>query len=259
MVYDTQSSLLDRVNTVSDEPAEVVVQGSIERVTFENESSGFRVLKLSQEPSGQLLTVVGTMQRLAVGSRVRIFGRWEEDPRHGMQLRARSALVIAPDTREGLERYLGSGLISGIGPVFARRIVEHFGDNTVHVLDCEPHLIAQVPGLGVRRAQSVAQAWKENSQLHAIMVFLQGHGVSSSLALRVFRRFGADSIRVVSEDPYRLAVDIWGVGFRKADEIARSLQIAKDAPARLKAAVLYALHQAENHGHVFLPLHELTQ
>ncbi len=236
-----------------------MVQGSIERITFESEASGFRVVRLAQEPSGGTVSVVGQMQRVTVGTRVRVTGRWETDPRHGLQLRAQTLLVLEPDTREGLERYLGSGLIPGIGPRFARRIVEHFGDDTLRVMDKEPHRLAEVPGLGQRRVQAALQAWAEQRALHDVMVFLQGHGVSASLAVRVFRRFGADSIRVVSEDPFRLAVEVWGIGFQKADQIASAVGIAKDAPARLKAAVLYALHQAEERGHVFLPRHALVQ
>lgn len=241
------------------EPAATVVQGSIERITFESEASGFRVVRVAPEPSGSAVSVVGQMQRVTVGTRVRVTGRWETDPRHGLQLRAQTLLVLEPDTREGLERYLGSGLIPGIGPAFARRIVEHFGDDTLRVMDQEPHRLAEVPGLGQRRVQAALQAWADQRALHDVMVFLQGHGVSASLAVRVFRRFGADSIRVVSEDPFRLAVEVWGIGFQKADQIASAVGIAKDAPGRLKAAVLYALHQAEERGHVFLPRHALVQ
>ncbi|PKN36237.1 MAG: ATP-dependent RecD-like DNA helicase, partial [Deltaproteobacteria bacterium HGW-Deltaproteobacteria-20] len=241
------------------EPAATVVQGSIERITFESEASGFRVVRVAPEPPGSAVSVVGQMQRVTIGTRVRVTGRWETDPRHGLQLRAQTLLVLEPDTREGLERYLGSGLIPGIGPAFARRIVEHFGDDTLRVMDKEPHRLAEVPGLGQRRVQAALQAWADHRALHDVMVFLQGHGVSASLAVRVFRRFGADSIRVVSEDPFRLAVEVWGIGFQKADQIASAVGIAKDAPGRLKAAVLYALHQGEERGHVFLPRHALVQ
>ncbi|HQB44905.1 MAG TPA: ATP-dependent RecD-like DNA helicase, partial [Polyangiaceae bacterium] len=211
------------------------------------------------EPEGPSVTVVGPMQPMSLGSRVRITGRWENDARHGLQLRAHTVLLLEPDTREGLMRYLGSGLIPGIGPAYAQRIVDRFGEDTLRVLDQEPHRLEEVQGLGPRRALAVSQAWTERRALHDAMVFLQSHGVTSSLAIRIFRKFGADTIRVVSENPFQLATEVWGIGFQKADQIATMLGIAKQAPQRLEAAVLFALHQAEERGHVFLPRHELTR
>ena len=235
-----------------------MVQGSVDRISFENDTTGFRILRLTVDQTGDIISVIGCMQRLVVGTRVRVGGAWEDDPRHGRQFRAKTVLVLAHDTREGLEKFLGSGLVPGIGPVFARRIVDCFGDDTVRILDREPHRLAEVPGLGSRRALAIEQAWVEQGVLREVMVFLQGHGVSAALAMRVYRRYGVDAIRAVSEDPYRLAVDVWGIGFQKADQIARTMGVAKDAPIRLKAAVLYALHQAEDRGHVFLPVHDLV-
>lgn len=241
------------------DPNSSVIEGSIERITFENESSGFRVLKVASAPDGRNVTVVGKTQRLTVGTRVRVTGRWESDPRHGPQLRAETILVLDPDTQQGVERYLGSGLIPGIGPTLARRIVEHFKGETLEVMDRQPERLVEVPGLGQRRVQSVVEAWQQQRALRDVMVFLQGHGVSASLATRVFRRFGAESIRVVSEDPFRLATEVWGIGFQRADQIAKSLGIEREAPGRLKAAVLYGLHQGEERGHVFLARDALVQ
>ena len=235
------------------------MEGLIDRITFESDASGFRVLKLANEADGRRVTVVGKMQRVTPGTRVRVSGRWEADPRHGQQLRADTVLVLEPDTREGIERYLGSGLIPGIGPGFAKRIVDHFGERTLEVMDREPHRLAEVAGLGRRRIGSVVAAWQEQRALRDVMVFLQGHGVSAALATRVFRRYGADAIRVVSENPFRLAVDIWGIGFRKADQIARALGMGPEAPGRLNAAVLHCLSQGEERGHVFLPRQQLVQ
>lgn len=234
------------------ETPSVVIEGVVERVTFESEASGFRVVKLA-DASGGRTTVVGRMQRVTAGVRLRVTGAWETDPRHGRQLRAETVLVLAPDTREGIERFLGSGLIHGIGPAYAKRIVEHFGIETLDVLDTAPRRLSEVPGLGQKRAAALVTAWNEQRDLRDVMVFLQGHGVSAALATRVYRRYGSDSIRVVSEDPFRLASDIWGVGFAKADQIARAMGVAPDAPSRLKAAVLHALTQAEERGHVFFP------
>ena len=237
----------------------VLIEGIVERITFESDRSDFRVLKVATESGGRRVSVVGRMQRIAVGARVRATGRWQTDPRHGSQFRAETVLVVAPDTQEGIERYLGSGLIPGIGPGLARRIVAHFGVDTLEVMDREPQRLAEVAGLGRRRVEAILQAWQEQRVLRDVMVFLQGHGVSPSLAARVFRRYGADSIRVVSEDPFRLALDVWGIGFRKADQIARSLGIEREARGRLKAAVLHALAQSEERGHVFVARHELVE
>ncbi|MCU0694246.1 MAG: ATP-dependent RecD-like DNA helicase, partial [Polyangiaceae bacterium] len=211
----------------------------------------FRVVRL--EVLGARHTVVGKMQRLAAGSRVRVSGQLERDPRHGPQLRAHTVLVLDPDTRDGIQRYLGSGLIPGIGPGLAKRIVDRFGDATLEVLDRDPTRMGEVPGLGARRVQALARAWQEQRALRDVMVFLQGHGVSAALATRVFRRYGCDAIRIVSANPYRLALDIWGIGFRKADEIARNVGIASDAPERISAATIHVLQQAGERGHVFLP------
>jgi exodeoxyribonuclease V alpha subunit len=244
---------------VSSATGECVLEGLIERITFENETSSFRVLKVANDADGRRVPVVGKMQRVTVGTRVRVTGTWETDVRHGAQVRADTVLVLEPDTQEGIERYLGSGLIPGIGPGFARRIVERFGDRALDVMDREPHRLAEVPGLGSRRIASVVAAWQQQRALRDVMVFLQGHGVSAALATRVFRRYGAESIRVVSDDPFRLAVDVWGIGFQKADQIARALGIEREAPGRLQAAVLHTLAQAEERGHVFVPRHVLVE
>ncbi len=233
------------------------VEGVVERVTYENDETSFRVVRMTVEPSGDRLTVVGRMQRIPGGTRVRIEGRFETDARHGRQLRASTVLVLEPDTLEGLVRYLGSGLIPGIGPAFAKRIVEAFGTGALEVLDKNPDRLAEVPGIGKSRVASLARAWAEQRAVRDVMVFLQGHGVSPSFAVRIYRKYGADAIRIVSDNPYRLAHDVWGIGFHKADEIARTLGIARDAPTRMQAAVLHVLSEAGERGHVYVPRVEL--
>jgi exodeoxyribonuclease V alpha subunit len=229
------------------------LEGLVERVTFENDATGFRVLRVRPDGSAGLLTVIGAVQRVAAGSRVRVTGRFELDPKHGRQMRARTLLVLEPDTLEGLVRYLGSGLIPGIGPALAARIVRRFGDRTLAVLDRDPSRLAEVPGLGKQRVESLRRAWFEQRSSRDALVFLQGHGISAALGIRILRRYGADTVRIVSENPYRLAQEVWGIGFHKADEIARALGIGADAPERMGAAVLHVLAHMGERGHVFAP------
>lgn len=208
------------------------VEGEVARVTFENEETGFRVLRVNVE--GRLLPEVwvGVFPATAPGTRVRATGRYERDARHGEQLRVETLLAVAPTTIEGIERYLGSGMVHGIGPVYAKRIVEAFGEKTLEVLDRAPERLAEVAGLGARRAEAVARAWEKQRAIGAIMVFLQGHGITPSLAARIHKRFGARAMEVVSRHPYRLALDVWGVGFKTADKIAQAQGIPHDSPER---------------------------
>ena len=234
------------------EPSEVV-EGLVERVTYDDDRTGYRILKVLVDKSEPLLTVVGKMQRLAIGARLRVSGTFEMDPRYGRQLRAHTVVEISPDTADGIVRYLGSGLIPGVGPVLAQRIVDRFGEDTLHILDTAPERLAEVPGFRGRRAEAVSKIWLDQRVVREVMVFLQSHGVTPAFSLRIFKRYGADAIRIVSDDPYRLATDVWGIGFRKADEIASSLGIANDSPLRLRAAVLHVLETAAERGHVFVP------
>jgi exodeoxyribonuclease V alpha subunit len=236
-------------------PREVTLEGEILRVTFENAESGFRVLKL-ETGTTEPLTVVGVFPAVTPGSRVRIRGHYERDRKHGEQLRAASVTELLPTTLVGVERYLGSGRIKGIGEGFARKIVGTFGLDTLRVLDEEPHRLSEVEGLGRKRIESVIAAWKDQRALREVMVFLQAHGASGALAARIYKRYGADSIRIVSTDPYRLAMDVWGIGFITADRIARELGIGVDAPARLQAGVLQTLHDALESGHTCIPVEE---
>jgi exodeoxyribonuclease V alpha subunit len=234
------------------DPATEVVEGSVERITYEDAASGFRVLRVADR-DGAIHTIVGRMQAISVGARVRATGRFESDARHGRQLKAATVLTLEPDTLKGLERLLGSGLASGIGPTFAQRIVERFGASTLQVLDQSPQRLLEVPGLGRKRADVLSRAWSDQKATREVMMFLQGHGISPALAQRIFRRYGPKSILIVRQNPYRLATDLWGVGFKKADEIAQAIGIAVDAPERIRAAVLHVLSQAAERGHVFCP------
>ncbi len=258
-----------RVRTLFDPPREerkaprpgelVSVEGEVAKVTFENDETGFRVIRVEREGKDKPEAWVGVFQSTPPGTRVRATGRYEVDGRHGEQLRVETLLAVAPATTAGLEKYLGSGVIPGIGPAYAKRIVEEFGERTLTVLDQEPDRVRDVPGLGEKRAEAVIKAWEAHRAVGAIMIFLQTHGASPSLATRIHKRFGPKAIDIVSRQPYRLSLDVWGVGFKTADKIARSIGIAADAPERAQAGVLQTLHDVTGRGHVFAPRPDLVR
>jgi exodeoxyribonuclease V alpha subunit len=237
---------------------ELQIEGEVTRITFESAESGFRVLKLAVEGRAERLAVVGTFPPIAVGSRVRVRGTLIQDQKHGEQLRAESVTEIAPSTLAGVERYLASGAIRGIGERFARRIVATFGLETLKVLDEEPARLTEVEGLGKKRAELIGAAWNEQRALRDVMVFLQSHGASPSLAMRIFKRYGARAAHVVAKDPYRLAIDVWGIGFKTADRIAAELGIASDSPERLQAGLLQVMHDVTDAGHTYASETELA-
>ena len=237
----------------------ITVEGDIARVSYEAMETGFRVVKVDVAGRKEAETWVGVFPAAAPGSRDRATGKYERDPKHGYQLRVETLIAVAPATLEGLERYLGSGIAKGVGPVWAKRIVEAFGLSTLEVLDRSPDRLHEVPGLGARRAEAITKAWIERRAVGAIMVFLQGHGVSPSLATRIFKRFGPHAVDIVARSPYRLALDVWGVGFKTADAIARSLGVSEDAPERAQAGVLQTLHDLAAKGHVFAEKADLAR
>ncbi len=236
------------------------LEGVIERITYYSDDSGYTVLRLrpskphfGQARGDNLLTVVGTLPELQPGESVRLTGVWTSHREHGKQFRAESVEQMAPATLEGLRRYLGSGLIKGIGPVTATRIVDHFGLRTLDVLDRAPERMIEVPGVGKHRATLIGKAWAEQQQIKEVMLFLQSHRVSTSLAVKIFKTYGDGSIEQVQSDPYRLARDIRGIGFRTADQIARNLGLPLDSPERIAAGVVYALYTLNEEGHVYAP------
>ncbi len=229
----------------------MTLEGEVVRVTYENDQTGFRVVKVAIDGHEAPLPWVGRFQPIAPGTRVRATGRYERDGRHGDQLRVETLLEIAPSTLQGLEKYLGSGMVPGVGPVFAKRIVETLGEDALRVLDEEPERLTEVPGLGSRRADAVAKAWASARVIRDIMIFLQQHGASAALATRIYKRFGASAIDVVKRYPYRLALEVWGVGFKTADQIARAVGVSPDAPERAQAGVLQMLSDLAGKGHVY--------
>jgi exodeoxyribonuclease V alpha subunit len=238
--------------------SETVVEGVVERITYESAESSFRVLKVAVSGRADRLSVVGTFPPMALGARVRVRGRIEIDRKHGEQLRAESLIEIAPNTLAGLEKYLASGLIKGVGPKLAERIVAAFGLASLRVLDEEPHRLVEVEGLGEKRRAALVRAWREQRALREVMVFLQAHGASAALAARIVRRYGPKAMVVVSREPYRLALDVNGIGFKTADRIAASVGIARDSPERMQAGALQVIHDLTEAGHVWTSRAELV-
>jgi exodeoxyribonuclease V alpha subunit len=237
--------------------SETVVEGVVERITFESAESSFRVLKLAVTGRSDRLAVIGTFPPMALGARIRVRGQIVVDPKHGEQLRVESVIELAPDTLAGLEKYLASGLIKGVGPKLAQRIVGAFGLDSLKVLDEEAHRLAEVEGLGAKRRTALVKAWREQRAMRDVMVFLQAHGATTALAMRIVKRYGANAMSIVSRDPYRLALDVHGVGFKTADRIAISIGVATDSPQRMQAGVLQVLHDVTDGGHVWTSEEEL--
>lgn len=235
------------------------LEGSVERIIYYDEETGYSVLRLSAPGRPDLVTVVGHLPEVQPGERLRLEGDWTTHPRYGRQFRVERCQQILPATAEGIRRYLGSGLIRGVGPVTAARIVDRFGVDTLRVLEEEPERLREVPGVGPKRAAAIARAWEEQKAIREVMLFLQSHGVTTGLAVKIYKTYGDDALRVVQEDPYRLARDIWGVGFRTADKIARNLGLPPDAPSRIQAGVAYALSQMADEGHVYVPEEDLVE
>lgn len=233
------------------------LEAVLERLTYVNEETGYTVARVATDRSADLLTVVGALLGAQPGESLRLVGRWSSHPKFGRQFEVDSYTTVLPATIQGIQRYLGSGLVKGIGPVFAERIVAHFGLDTLRVIEEEPARLIEVPGLGPKRTAKITAAWEEQKSIKEVMVFLQGVGVSTSLAVRIFKKYGDASISVVRNEPYRLAADVWGIGFKTADTIARAVGIPHDSPERVKAGLQYTLSEATDSGHCYLPQPQL--
>jgi exodeoxyribonuclease V alpha subunit len=230
------------------------LEATLERITYANEETGYTVARVSVRGSGSdLLTIVGNLLGAQPGESLRLQGRWKSHPQYGRQFEVTSYTTILPATIQGIRRYLGSGLIKGIGPKMAERIVTHFELDTLRVIEEEPARLIEVPGLGPKRTARITAAWEEQKAIKEVMVFLQGVGVSTSLAIRIYKTYRDASISVVQHDPYRLASDVWGIGFKTADKIAQSLGIPHDSPERIKAGLQHTLSEASDDGHCYLP------
>ncbi|GAB3449122.1 ATP-dependent RecD-like DNA helicase [Streptomonospora sediminis] len=232
-----------------------VLEGVLERITYANEETGYTVAKIDngRGGGGDLTTVVGALLGAQPGESLRMEGRWGSHPQYGRQFTVENYTTVLPATVQGVRRYLGSGLVKGIGPRLAERIVEHFGVAALDVIEQTPERLIEVPKLGPKRTKLIADAWEEQKAIKEVMVFLQGIGVSTSLAVRIYKKYGDSSISVVRNEPYRLATDVWGIGFKTADTIAQAVGIPHDSPERVMAGIQFTLSESTSDGHCYLP------
>ncbi len=231
--------------------------GLVERVTFHSADTGFCVLRLKVRGHRELVTVTGSAASVQPGEFIQCSGRWDNHRDHGMQFRSTFLKVLPPSSIDGIEKYLGSGMIKGIGPHFAKKLVRAFGEDVFDVIENEPDRLKKLNGIGPKRVERITSGWSDQKAIREIMVFLQSHGVGTSRAVRIYKTYGADAIPLVSENPYRLARDIKGIGFKNADQVAEKLGIEKTAMIRARAGVSYTLTEAVSDGHCGLPEDDL--
>lgn len=244
------------------------ISGVIERITYFNEENGYTVLRLKPTGKGArsvrglnregLLTVVGNLPELSPGEHLRLDGQFDTHPKHGLQFKVEVCEQILPATARGIERYLGSGLIKGIGPQLAKRIVKHFHKETLDVIEETPERLQEVDGIGPDRTAKIVEAWKAQKGIKEIMLFLHSHDISTNLAVKIYKTYGQDSLNVLENNPYQLESDIHGVGFKTADRIAQSLGLSGDHPARVEAGIVFAINETIQDGHVFAPKELIT-
>ncbi len=233
------------------------IYGYLERITFINEENHFTVARLQEKAKKELTTIVGNLAGINPGESLRLFGKWVHNAKYGNQFQVEKYETVVPATVNGIEKYLGSGLIKGIGPVMARRIVKTFGLSTLDVIETTPDELAKVDGIGAKRIEMITKAWEEQKEIKEIMVFLQSNGVSAAYSARIFKRYGKASIENVRENPYRLAADIPGIGFITADRIAQNMGVDPNSILRVKEGIIYVLNQLTDEGHVYYPLEPL--
>ena len=242
----------------SDSANREVLAGLVERVTYHNGESGFCVLRVKARGHRDLVTTVGHAAVISAGEWITASGEWINDRTHGQQFKARFLRTSAPTSIDGIEKYLGSGMIRGIGPVYAKKMVKAFGEKVFDIIEAEPDRLREVTGIGQVRAKRITDAWAEQKIVREIMVFLHSHTVGTARAVRIYKTYGADAVQVMTENPYRLARDIRGIGFKTADTIAMKLGIEKTAMIRVRAGISYALTEAMDEGHCGLPVEELV-
>ena len=235
------------------------LSGNIERITYHNPENGFCVLRVKVKNHKDLVTITGSVPSVSAGEYIKCSGIWYNDRNHGKQFKADFLKALPPDTLEGIEKYLGSGLIKGIGSHFAKKLVTAFCDKVFDVIEHKPELLSTLGGIGKIRANSICNNWKDQKIVREIMIFLQSHGVGTTRATRIFKTYGGEAIAIVSKDPYQLAKDIRGIGFVSADTIASNLGIAKDSLIRARAGLSHALLEATSNGHCALPLETLIE
>ena len=229
------------------------LRGQIERITFVNEDNGFTIAKVRVFGQDDLVTVTGTLISPTPGEVLEMQGEWVMHPRYGEQFKITDCKTAIPATIYGIQKYLGSGLVKGIGPVMAKRIVKKFGKDTLDIIEEDPDRLMEVEGIGKKRIEMIREAWKEQKEIRKVMLFLQGHGISSGYATKIFKQYGDRAIQIVTENPYRLANDIFGIGFVTADSIASKLGFPKDSQMRIESGIIYVLQKLANEGHVYYP------
>jgi len=234
------------------------LEGAVERVTYHNAENGYSVVRLRPR-RGDIITVVGNLPEIQPGESLRLTGSWARHPEWGVQFKAVTCQQVLPATIEGLRRYLGSGLVKGVGPRMAERIVQAFGLDTLRVLDEDPGQLLSVPGIGRKRVQDITRAWQAQQSIKEVMVFLQSHGVHTALAVKIYKQYGNDAVAIVQHDPYRLAREVYGIGFLTADKIATHMGLPQDADSRVEAGVFYALSKQSEEGHIYAPRDALTK
>lgn len=237
----------------------IELQGQLERITYHNEENHYTIAKLKVKGQRDLVTIVGCLVSMTPGEVLRLKGDWDSHPKYGEQFKVVSYETVTPATVKGIERYLGSGLIKGIGPVMAKRLVNKFGLETLEIIEKSVGRLKEVEGIGEKRIDMISTAWAEQKEVRDVMLFLQGHEVSSTYAAKIYRQYGKESIRVVKENPFRLADDIFGIGFLTADKIAGNLGIPKDSEMRAEAGILYVLRKLADEGHVYYPYADLVE
>ncbi len=233
------------------------IAGYVNECIFENEDTGYKVLEVESDDGLQLMTVVGIMPNLQVGERIEAHGRWKEHNTYGEQFEVSSFSRTLPQDKDAMERYLGSGAIKGIGAALAHRIVEKFGDNTFHIIESEPERLAEIKGISSAKACEIGEQFAAQSAAREAMVFLQNFGLTPNMSMRIYKEFGLKTVSVLSQNPYILAERVQGIGFRRADEIARQMGIPEEAPGRIRGAIRFALQNAAGEGHTYLPLDKL--
>ena len=233
------------------------LRGQIERITYANDENGFTIARVKVYGRKELVTVVGNIVNPAPGEILTMKGEWGRHPKYGEQFKIAFCESAVPATVTGIEKYLGSGLVKGIGPVMAKRIVRRFKEETLNVIERDIEQLAEIEGIGPKRIEMIKKAWDEQKEIRAIMIFLQSHGVGAGYAARIYKHYGDKAIDVVRENPYRLATDIFGIGFVSADKIAEKLGFARDSELRAEAGILYVLHELTDEGHVYYPYEPL--
>ncbi|MEN6375266.1 MAG: ATP-dependent RecD-like DNA helicase [Smithella sp.] len=235
------------------------LQGQIERITFASEDTGYTIAKVKVYGVREPVTVIGNIVNPTPGEVIKMKGEWGNHPKFGEQFKIVFCQTTTPASVHGIEKYLGSGLVKGIGPVMAKRIVKMYKEKTLDVIENEIEKLAAVEGIGQKRIGMIKKAWDEQKEIRAVMIFLQSHGVSSAYAAKIYKRYGNDAIKIVQDNPYQLATDIFGIGFLTADKIAQKMGFAKDSELRAQAGILYVLHELADEGHVYFPYEKLIE